>query len=319
MHAPWTPVAMAPNSEHVTHEHVTEVDSFFWRIKLLFMTELAHRTATVGEQPVSPSSSRPPTELGFWQSSAITPTVRDPAPSSCRWREASPAPSLPSADLCFWQPENPRPSHCGQHREESTESRHSTPTLSTTLTTPRSLASILSYSSQQSLSSCHDTQTHCAPPFGASVGDILTNELLVQDLQKRPLGCKLGTSLHPLTARSSILASSLSPSCFDELRKSEQHCACPAAMRAIQHTGTCSGSLAGAKQHASGHKTVTQKWPLPTAVGCTWSPLPSPRFLASQELPRLKEMRFTCTPPTTYVHTLPSNIHLPEDGVPFGA
>jgi len=125
--------------------------------------------AAVGEQsPVSPAPSLQPA-ISFWQNRVMTPTAGDHSPSSsCQW-ELSPmshVPSLPPAELGFWQPEKPCSSHC-EHYDESTNSCHSTATLSTKLTGSSTLRSTLSSSapSSQSVSSSRAAEWPCTGPL----------------------------------------------------------------------------------------------------------------------------------------------------------
>lgn len=281
---------MLPNTEHMT-----EVEDFFCWIKQLYRTDLTLPTTMAQEQQrVSSVPLLPPAALGFWQSSAM--------------EEPSPAPSLPSSDLSFLQSENPRPSHCG-HRDESTESP--TATWSTQLTNSWTTTSTFSCSPQSSqpTSSCRDAEIYCGSPFDTFVDDSVTSELLARDAKSRPLGCGLGTSLRPLAPSSPTFASALRLEGFDDFLNFDQRCASslrpegfdgslkfddcyvrPAASGMAQHNGNRNESLVGATEHALRQRPVAQKRPPPTVAPCTWSPLPSPRCLAWQELDRKRSM-----------------------------
>lgn len=140
------------------------------------------------------------------------PTTGEATPSSSRWREPSPpspAPSLPAAQLDFWPPENPFSTQCGHG--ESADLRHSTVTQSTQLPSSSTLGSTMAssgHSSRSPRSGC-STERHRAWPLEDS-----HNKLLAR--RRRPLGGGLGSSICPKTPHNSMLATSLSLSCYDE-------------------------------------------------------------------------------------------------------
>jgi hypothetical protein len=214
----------------------------------LYRAELVHSTATAGEQkpaPALPPGVLAPSSTHWWEASPTSPAPSLPSADLSFWQPENPcstrfkhcdegtgshhstttpstqltsSQTLASTVLCSPQSTQSLSSchdaqmHCTQpFCDGSMYSSHSTTTPSTQLTSSRTLASTVLCSPRPSQSqiSCHDAQIHCTRPFD---DDGLSSKLLARDVNCRPLGSQLGTSLRRQGASSSVLASALRPS-----------------------------------------------------------------------------------------------------------